>query len=111
MYALDNYLRSTFDVDGVWEYMPFILRNFLKDMYASFCVSTMVKIFEISSGLMAEITDYRGIRLSSLLSKIFDNCIMSNQYHSLPMMYNLRISQKLLQLIVQALLLKHVIVM
>ena len=29
------------------------------------------------------ITNYSGIALSSLLSKIFDNCIISNQYDSL----------------------------
>ena len=32
---------------------------------------------------MGEITNYRGITLSSLLSKIFDNCIISNQYDHL----------------------------
>ena len=32
---------------------------------------------------MGEITNYRGIALSSLLSKIFDNCLLSNQYNSL----------------------------
>ena len=32
---------------------------------------------------MGEITNYRGIALSSLLSKIFDNYIISNQYDSL----------------------------
>ena len=43
----------------------------------------MVPIPKKSSGAMGEITNYRGIALSSLLSKIFDNCIISNQYDSL----------------------------
>ena len=43
----------------------------------------MVPIPKKSSGSMGEITNYRGIALSSLLSKIFDNCIISNQYDSL----------------------------
>ena len=50
---------------------------------SSFCISTMVPIPKKSSGSMGEITNYRGITLSSLLSKIFDNCIISNQYDSL----------------------------
>ena len=43
----------------------------------------MVPIPKKSSGSMGEIMNYRGIALSSLLSKIFDNCIISNQYDSL----------------------------
>ena len=70
---------------------------------SNFCISTlMVPIPKKSSGSIAEITNYRGIALSSLLSKIFDNCI-SNQYDSFLLMiiiYNLRINQKLLQFIV-----------
>ena len=50
---------------------------------SSFCISTlMVPIPKKSSGSIGEITNYRGIALSSLLFKIFDNCI-SNQYDSL----------------------------
>ena len=71
---------------------------------SSFCISTlMVPIPKKSSGSIAEITNYRGIALSSLLSKIFDNFIISNQYDSFLLMiiiYNLRIDQKLLQFIV-----------
>ena len=57
----------------------------LSHFYApsSFCISTMVPIPKKSIGAMGEITNYRGIALSSLLSKIFDNCIISNQYDSL----------------------------
>ena len=49
---------------------------------SSFCVSTMVQISKKSSGSMGEITNYKGIALSSLLSKIFDNCMISNQIDS-----------------------------
>ena len=42
----------------------------------------MVPILKKSSGSREEITNYRGRALSSLLSKIFDNCII-NQYDSL----------------------------
>ena len=50
---------------------------------SSFCFSTMVPIPKKSSGSIGEITNYRGTALSSLLSKISDNCIISNQYDSL----------------------------
>ena len=32
---------------------------------------------------MGDIRNYRGIALSSLLSKIFDNCVINNQYGNL----------------------------
>ena len=56
----------------------------------------MVPIPKKSSGSMGEITNYRGIVLSSLLSKIFDHCIISNQYDSLfiLMIYNLYVNKK-----------------
>ena len=53
------------------------------DAPSSFCISTMVSIPKKSSGSMEEITNYMGIALNSLVSKIFDNCIICNQYDSL----------------------------
>ena len=50
---------------------------------SSFCISAMVPVPKRSSGTMGEITNYRGIALSRLPSKIFDNCVISNQYDSL----------------------------
>ena len=49
----------------------------------SFCVSTMIPIPKKGSGSMNDIRNYRGIALSSLLSKLFDHCIICNQYDSL----------------------------
>ena len=48
-----------------------------------FCVSTMIPIPKKDSGSMNDIRNYRGIALSSLLSKLFYNCIIVNQYDSL----------------------------
>ena len=50
---------------------------------SSFCISTMVLIPTKSSGSMGQIMNYRGIALSSLLSKILYNCIINNQHDSL----------------------------
>ena len=47
----------------------------------SFCVS--IPIPKKCSGSMNDIQNYRGIALSSLLSKLFDHCIIGNQYDSL----------------------------
>ena len=41
----------------------------------------MVLIPKMGSGSMAEIRIYMGIALSSLLSKISDKCIISNQHY------------------------------
>ena len=49
----------------------------------SFCVSKMIPIPKKGSGSMNDIQDYRGIALSSLLSKLFDHCIICNRYDSL----------------------------
>ena len=37
----------------------------------------------MGSRSMNDIRNYRGIALSSLLSKLFDHCIIGNQYDSL----------------------------
>ena len=49
----------------------------------SFCVSTMIPIPKKGSGSMNDIRNYTGIALSSLLSKLFDHCIICNHYDSL----------------------------
>ena len=49
----------------------------------SFCMFTMVPIPKKGSGSMGDIRNYRGIALSSLLSKIFDNCVINSQYENL----------------------------
>ena len=49
---------------------------------SSFCMSTMIPIPK-GSGLMGGIKNYRGIALSSLLSKLFDTCIISSQFNRL----------------------------
>ena len=49
---------------------------------SSFCMSTMIPIPK-GSGSMGDIKNYRGIALSSLLSKLFDTCIISSQFDRL----------------------------
>ena len=49
----------------------------------SVCVSTMIPIPKKGSGSMNDIQNYRGVALSRLLSKLFDHCIICNQYDSL----------------------------
>ena len=49
----------------------------------SFCMSTVVPIPKKGSCSMGDIRNYRDIALSNLLSKIFDNCVISNQYGNL----------------------------
>ena len=99
-------LTSDYIINGtplLFHYLSILFFLMLSHCYApsSFCISTMVPIPKKSSGSMGEITNYRGIALSSLLSKIFDNCIISNQMTvCLLMIYNLHINQKLLQFIV-----------
>ena len=44
----------------------------------SFCLSTMIPIPKGS-----DIKNYRGIALSSILSKLFDTCVISSQFDSL----------------------------
>ena len=44
----------------------------------SFSVSTMVPIPKGSNKYLTNIKNYRGIALSSLISKLFDNCIISS---------------------------------
>ena len=43
----------------------------------------MVPIPKRGSGSIGDIQNYRGIAWSSLLSKIFDNCVINNQYGNL----------------------------
>ena len=83
-------LTSDYIINGtplLFQYLSILFSLMLSHCYApstsSFCISTMVPIPKKSNGSMGEITNYRGIVLSSLLSKIFDNCIISNQYDSL----------------------------
>ena len=83
-------LTSDYIINGtplLFQYLSILFSLMLSHCYApstySFCISTMVPIPKKSNGSMGEITNYRGIALSSLLSKIFDNCIISNQYDSL----------------------------
>ncbi len=45
----------------------------------SFAVSTIIPIPKGSSKDSTDVKNYRAIALSSLLSKIFDNCIISSQ--------------------------------
>ena len=49
---------------------------------SSFGMSTMILIPK-GNGLMGDIKNYRGIALSSLLSKLFDTCIISSQFDRL----------------------------
>ena len=49
---------------------------------SSFCMPTMIPIPK-GSGSMGDIKNYRGIALSSLLSKLFDTCIISSQFDRL----------------------------
>ena len=49
---------------------------------SSFCMSTMIPIPK-ESGLMGNIKNYRGIALSSLLSKLFDTCTISSKFDRL----------------------------
>ena len=48
----------------------------------SFCMTTMIPIPK-GSGSMGDMKNYSGIALSSLLSKLFDTCIMFSQFDSL----------------------------
>ena len=48
-----------------------------------FCMSTMVQIPKKGGSSMGDIRNYMGIALSSLFSKIFDNCVINNQYGNL----------------------------
>ena len=48
-----------------------------------FCVSIMIPIPKKDSGSMNYIRNYKRTVLSSLLSKLFDQCIIGNQYDSL----------------------------
>ena len=43
----------------------------------SFCISTMIPIPKGSNKDTSDLRNYRGIALSSLLSKLFDSCIIS----------------------------------
>ena len=45
----------------------------------SFCISTIIPILKGSNKSTSTVKNYRGIVLSSLLSKIFDNCLISLQ--------------------------------
>ena len=82
-------LTSDYIINGaplLFNYLPILFSLMLSHCYApsSFCISTtLVPIPKKSSVSMEGITNYRGIALSSLLFKIFDNCIISNQYDSL----------------------------
>ena len=104
----DAYDGLTYDyiINGIpllFHYLSILLSLMLSHCNApsSFCFSTMVPIPKKSSESMGEITNYRGIALSSLLSKIIVNCIISNQYVSLfTNDLQFRINQKLLQFIV-----------
>ena len=49
------------------------------DTPTSFCVSTMIPTPKKGSGSMNDIRNYRGTALSSLMSKLFDQCIIGNQ--------------------------------
>ena len=50
---------------------------------ASFCMSIMIPIPKRSVSMGDMKNYYRGIALSSLLSKLFDTCIISSQFDSL----------------------------
>ena len=66
-------------------YLSLLFSLMLSHCYTStsFCVSTMIPIPKKGSGSMNDIRNYRGIALSSLLSKVFDHCIIGNHYDSL----------------------------
>ena len=49
----------------------------------SFCISTVIPIPKGMNKNTAEIKDYRGIALSSLLGKLFDHCLIISQQISL----------------------------
>ena len=81
-------LTSDYIINGtplLTHYLSLLFSLMLSHCYTptSFCVSTMIPIPKKGSGSMNDIRNYRGIALSSLLSKLFDHCIICNQYDSL----------------------------
>ncbi len=81
-------LTSDYILNGtplLYHYLSILFSLMLSHCYAptSFCMSSMVPIPKKSNGSMSDIKNYRGIALSSLLSKMFDNCIITNQASSL----------------------------
>lgn len=81
-------LTSDYLLNGtplLFHYLSLLFTGILKHGYApnSFCVSTVIPIPKGSNRNTAEIKDYRGIALSSLLGKLFDHCLISSQQISL----------------------------
>ena len=81
-------LTSDYIINGtplLIHYLSLLFSLMLSHCYTptSFCVSTMIPIPKIGSGSMNDIRNYRGVALSSLLSKLFYHCIICNQYDSL----------------------------
>ena len=89
-------LSSDFILNGT-ELLCHHLSNLISLMLShcaptSFCMSTMIPIPK-GSGSIGDIKNYRGIALSSLLSKLFDTCIISSQFDSL-LFYDLQFAYK-----------------
>ena len=81
-------LTSDYIINGtplLTHYLSLLFSLMLSHCYTptSFCVSTMIAIPKKGSGSINDIRKYRGIALTSLLSKLFDHCIIGNQYDSL----------------------------
>ena len=81
-------LTSDYIINGtplLTHYLSLLFSLMLSHCYTptSFCVPIMIPIPKKGSGSMNDIRNYRGITLSSLLSKLFDHCIICNQYDSL----------------------------
>ena len=98
---IDGYdgLTSDYIINGTICYLSLLFSLMLSHCHTptSFCVSTMIPIPKKGSGSMNNIRNYRRIALSSLLSKLFDHCIICNQYEflssdDLQFAYNSKIS-------------------
>ena len=80
-------LTSNYIINGtplLTHYLSMLFSLILSHCYTpTSCVSTMIPIPKKGSGSMNDIRNYREIALSSLLSKLFDHCIICNQYDSL----------------------------
>ena len=80
-------LSSNFILNGTElldHHLSTLFTLMLSHCYApdSFCMSTMIPLPK-GSGFIGDVKSYRGITLSSLLSKLFDTCVISSQFDSL----------------------------
>ena len=73
-------IQKLFNITLLSEYLFSLFTCMLSHCFirTSFSVSTMVHIPKGSNKDLTNIKNYRGIALSSLISKLFDNCIISS---------------------------------